>query len=257
MKEYTREYALSAALCNAQGELAPAQLVQEILEVATEHADALGVGFDRLAEDGNLWVLSRIAIEMNRYPRLHERYALTTWIEDYNRHFSERNFEITSADGGETLGYARTIWVAINIDTRRPADLTSIEHLRGTVSDRPCPIDKQGKIRPVAEPQIRNTYTFRVSDIDVNRHVNSARYVEIILNQLGLEEYDLCLLTRFEIEYRREAHYGDTVEVGSTPDGTGIITALTIAGTPVCLSRSVLTPRVLIAGATPGNASVL
>ena len=38
---------------------------------------------------------------------------------------------------------------------------------------------------------------------------------------------------------------GDTVEVGSTPDGTGIITALTIGGTPVCLSRSVLTPRVV------------
>ena len=243
LKEYTHDYALSAALCNAQGELAPAQLVQEILEVATEHADALGVGFDRLAEDGNLWVLSRIAIEMNRYPRLHERYALTTWIEGYNRHFSERNFEITAADG-ETLGYARTIWVAINIDTRRPADLTSIEHLRGTVSDRPCPIDRQGKIRAGAEPQVCDTYTFRVSDIDVNRHVNSARYVEIILNQLGLEEYDRCMLTRFEIEYRREAHYGDTVEVESTLGPDGMITALMLAGTPVCLSRAVMTPRI-------------
>lgn len=242
IKEYTHRYGLTAALCNAQGELAPAQLVMEILEVATEHADALGVGFDRLAEDHNLWVLSRIAIEMNRYPRLHEEYALTTWIEDYNRHFSERNFAITSASG-EILGYARTIWVAINIHTRRPADLTAIEHLRGTVSTRPCPIAKQGKIRPVAEPQAVDSYTFRVSDIDVNRHVNSARYVEIILNQLSLEEYDTHLLTRFEIEYRREARYGETVEVASAPIPGGMTAALLLDGAPICLSRAILTPR--------------
>ena len=239
---YTHSYQLLAAQCNAQQELAPSQLVQQIIEVATLHADALDVGFERLAQDGNLWVLSRICFDMRRYPRLFERYSLTTWIEGYNRHFSARNFEIKSSDG-EILGYARTIWVAINLETRRPADLSSISYIQETVTDYPCPIARQGKIRPVDPPQIEHEYTFRVSDIDCNRHVNSGRYVELILNQLDLQAFDECYLSHFEIEYRREAHFNDAVEVDSAYVGDALITAINLGDEIICLSKTVMTPR--------------
>lgn len=213
--------------------------------MATEHADALGVGFKRLAEDGNLWVLSRIAIEVRRYPRVLEEYSLTTWIEGYNRHFSARNFELRGADGA-VLGYARTIWVAINRDSRRPADLSGISYISDTVSDYPCPMERQGKIRSVDPPQIVHDYTFRVSDIDFNRHVNSARYVELILNQMDLSTFDECYLSRFEIEYRREAHFNETVEVSSAYVGDALVTDISRPGDGsdnICLSRLLFTPR--------------
>lgn len=240
---HSRKYYLTAAQCNAQHELAPGQLIQQIIEVATEHADILGVGFRALQSNDNIWVLSRITFELNRYPKMFETYSLNTWIESYNRHFSERNFELRTEDG-EILGYARSIWVAINQQTRRPADLTEFAHLATTVIDRPCPIDKQGKIRiPAEEPQIANSYTFRVSDIDLNRHVNSARYVELILNQLELSDYDENHLKRFEIEYKQEAHYGNTVDVTSTQTDNGLLTAISNNGGTICLSRSILVKR--------------
>lgn len=239
---YTTHYHLTAAQCNAQRELAPAQLVQQIIEVATEHADALGVGFKDLQANGNLWVLSRVAIEMKRYPRLLEDYSLITWIESYNRHFSERNVEISN-DKGEILGYARTIWVAININTRRPADLSYISYISDTVSDHPCPIPKQGKIRPVDPPQIVHEYTFRISDIDLNRHVNSTRYVELILNQMDLADFDEFYLSRFEIEYKHEAHFNDTVEVASAMTECGLISCISLVDKPICLARSTMTRR--------------
>lgn len=243
-KIYTHHYLLTAAQCNAQSEMAPAQLVQHIIEVSTEHADALGVGFENLAEDGNLWVLSRIAFEMKRFPRLLEEYSLSTWVESYNRHFSERNFEIRG-DGGEIIGHARTIWVPINIHTRRPADLSNFDFLDDVVSEKPCPIAKQGKIRPIEPPQMCHSYRFQVSDIDLNRHVNSGRYVELVLNQLDLDTYDRFYVSRFEIEYRREAHYDDEVEVCSafTSEGDSLITAIMLEGQPVCLARTVTSPR--------------
>lgn len=241
---YSHRYHLTAAQCNAQRELAPSQLVQQIIEVATEHADLLGVGFKDLQTNGNLWVLSRVAIDMKRYPHLYEDYSLATWIESYNRHFSERNIEISS-DSGEIIGYARTIWVAININTRRPADLSYISHISDTVCDHPCPIPKQGKIRPADPPQMCHPYRFQVSDIDVNRHVNSSRYVELVINQMDLETYDSFFVSRFEIEYRREAHYGDEMEVCSSfsTDGKELITSINHNETPVCLARCVTLPR--------------
>lgn len=242
-KLYTRTYSLSAAQCNAQGELAPAQLVQQIIEVATDHADLLGVGYKDLEKTGTLWVLSRIAIEMDAYPRLMDTYDLSTWIEGYNRHFSERNIEIRHSDG-HILGYARTIWVAIDLKTRRPADLTAISYISDTILDRPCPIAKQGKIRPIEPPQVVRDYTFRVSDIDLNRHVNSTRYVELIMNQMNLADFDECYLHRFEIEYKHEARYGDTVEVDSALASDGeLITRLTIGDRTISLARSVMVLR--------------
>lgn len=239
---YTHTYRLSAAQCNAQRELAPASLVQQIIEVSTEHADMLGIGFERLKEDGNLWVLSRIAIEMKRYPRLFEHYSLSTWIEGYCRNFSERNFEILG-EGDEVIGYARTVWFSINMNTRRPADLSGIADIARTVSDHPCPIARQGKIHPITTPQTVHEYTFVVSDIDVNRHVNSARYVELILNQFTLDSFDEYYLSRFEIEYKRECHFGKSVEVCSTFTDDTATTAIMHQERPVCLARSLLTPR--------------
>ena len=81
------------------------------------------------------------------------------------------------------------------------------------------------------------------SDIDLNRHVNSTRYVELILNQMNLADFDDYFLSRFEIEYRREAHYNDTVEVASSVVDNGLLTAINLDGQTMCLARSVMAPR--------------
>lgn len=110
--EYTVSHSLTAAQCNAQRELAPAQLVQQLIEAATCHADSLDFGFRRLQSLGILWVLSRISFKMDRYPQVFETYSITTWVESFNRHFSERNYMISGADG-QPIGYAHTVWMAI------------------------------------------------------------------------------------------------------------------------------------------------
>ncbi|MCM1348268.1 MAG: thioesterase [Firmicutes bacterium] len=243
-KTYTHQFSLTAAQCNAQSELSPSMLVQHIIEVATEHADALGVGFKNLEATGTLWVLSRVAFEVERYPKLLENYSLTTWVEAYNRHFSERNFEIRGGNN-EIIGFARTIWVSIDMKTRKPANLSNFEFLKDVVCDKECPIAKQGKIHPVEPPQMCHPYQFQVSDIDVNRHVNSSRYVELIINQMDLDTYDNFFVSRFEIEYRRETHYGDNVEVCSSfsADGNALISSINLDELPVCLAKTVTSPR--------------
>ena len=107
--ELTVGYRMTAAGASAQGTLPLSTLVADVIQVATDHANALGVGYSRLIEDGNSWVLSRLTIEVDRMPRINEDYSLTTWIEGFNRHFSERNFELRAS--GVTIGYMRTVWV--------------------------------------------------------------------------------------------------------------------------------------------------
>lgn len=210
-KEYTVEYFLSAAECNAQQELSLPLLAQRLIDVSTAHANDLNIGYDRLIEDNNTWVLSRITVEMSRFPAINEHYSLTTWVETLNRHFSERNVEISDGSGNP-IGYARLIWVAIDIVTRRPSDLSKYLP-EVAVSERPCPIARQSRLTPIGIPDHIGMYKFVFSDIDFNRHVNSTRYIQFILDQWSVGFFDMRRVARFEIAYQAEAHYDDIVEV--------------------------------------------
>lgn len=212
LKEYCHEYFLSAGECNAKQQMPFMMLAQRVIEVATEHANRIGVGYDVMIKDNLAWVLSRLSIEMTRMPKVNETYRLITWIENYNRHFSERNIEV-QAENGEVLGYIRTIWVAIDMTTRTPGDLSKLESLAVTVSDRPCPIAKQGRMRPIADVSQQSEYRFRYSDIDFNMHVNSVKYIELLINQWSLDYHLTHDISRFEIAYLQESHFGNDVKV--------------------------------------------
>ncbi len=213
-KEHTHKYFLTAGECNAQRQMPITLIAQRVIEIATEHANILGVGYSDMIKFNSGWVLSRMSIEMTRYPGVNEEYSLTTWIEGFNRLYSERNMEIQDGNG-ETIGYVRTIWVAIDMDTRRPSDLTGISWLTETINDRPCPIAKQSRLMPVKEDEatLSAQHRFKVSDIDFNRHVNSVRYMDAFLDQWDIEFFDNNDISRFEIQYIYETHFGDKAHI--------------------------------------------
>ena len=91
---YSKTYTVEPAEGNGQQELPLTLLAKRILEVATLHAESWGVGYSTLIKNRQVWVLSRLTVEMYRYPLINEHYTLQTWIEGYNKHFSSRNFAI-------------------------------------------------------------------------------------------------------------------------------------------------------------------
>ena len=56
-----------------------------------------------------------------------------------------------------------------------------------------------------------SVYETRYSDIDINGHVNSIKYIEHILNLFPLEVFKEKFVKRFEIAYVAESYYGDTL----------------------------------------------
>ena len=208
-KLYSKNYYLNAGECNTEGELPMWALVGHIIEVATLHANSWGVGYAHLIKHNQAWVLSRVTVEMQRYPRVDEHYTITTWIEDYNSYFSQRNFEIQDAEG-HSLGFVRTIWMVIDLAKRTGADIADLSYLHENVSNRPCPIEPQERLRPLSGGE---TTTHRVSytDCDFNRHMNTVRYVELLMNQFDLSFFDKFHLQRVELAFLKETRYGEEV----------------------------------------------
>jgi acyl-ACP thioesterase len=51
----------------------------------------------------------------------------------------------------------------------------------------------------------------KYSDLDINGHVNSIKYIEHILDIFPLDIYKKKALKRFEIAYVAESYYGDAL----------------------------------------------
>ena len=211
LKEFTQQYQLTAGECNPELEMPLPLLMTRIIEIATLHANSWGVGYAKLIEENQAWVLSRVTIEMTRYPRVNEIYSVSTWIEDYNRHFSLRNMEFKAADGS-MLGYARTVWVVINLATRESVDISKLSYIRENVLGKECPIAPQGRLK-LQQVTRSQDHTFGYVECDLNRHVNTVRYLELLLNQFPLETYDALMVQRMEIAFTKETRYNETVKV--------------------------------------------
>lgn len=240
--EYTHDYFLTAAQCNPQKELPVGLLVRQVIDVVIEHANIIGVGATSLGKLDATWVLSRLAFEVSRYPSMEERYSITTWVESFAKFLSERSFEIRDGEG-EVIGRVRTTWVAINRHSRRPTDISELAAHVTCDPGRQCDIAPVPRLRPIAESQIENPYTFRMSDIDFNRHVNSVRYADLFINQIGLLTYDDFFISRFEIMFQHEAHFGDRVVVASSFGEEAMVSQICSPENVYCLNRIFMSRR--------------
>ena len=54
-------------------------------------------------------------------------------------------------------------------------------------------------------------YQTKYSDIDINGHVNSIKYIEHILDLFPMETFKDKQIKRFEMAYVAESYYGDTL----------------------------------------------
>lgn len=189
-------------------------LGKHVLACAELHAGARG--FDRLEQNGHryLWVLSRMVFEMEKWPKLGEQYAISTWVRRYYRYFTDRCFEVLDAEG-TVIGRVFTIWAMIDAETRRPQVLGELfGHTFDPYIDaeRPFPIEGPTRIK---ENAATPTYSRRAfyTDIDENDHVNSIRYIEFILDAFPKEHFAHHEVKRLEMAYNNESYSGDELSI--------------------------------------------
>lgn len=193
------------------GKLTMGVLGNHLLNCAGFHAAERGFGIAEINENQYTRVLSRLAIELEDLPRQYEDFSIQTWVENVYRLFTDRNFELKNKDG-KTIGYARSVWAMISMQSRKPADLLTLHggNISEYICDKECPISKPGRIKVTQETPVAE-YQTKYSDIDINGHVNSIKYIEHILDLFPMETFKDKQIKRFEMAYVAESYYGDTL----------------------------------------------
>ncbi len=199
--------------CDFSQKLFLGHLGNHMLNAADFHSTDRGFGMQYLMTIQRSWVLSRLAIEMDDMPKMYTKFNVETWVESAMRFFTSRNFRVVGEDG-KVYGYGRSIWAMIDTESRQPTDIFAIDNgaiNNWIVKDKECPIDKGGRVKMDDSAKLVATVETKYSDVDINGHINSVKYIEHVLDLWNLEWYRQHSIKRFEIAYVAEAHQGDTL----------------------------------------------
>lgn len=183
-----------------------------ILYVAGLDAHNRGFGVDVLAGKNFGWVLSRLCVELDYMPKEYDEFTVHTWISDYNRLSSTRNFTLTDADGN-LFGRAVSQWCMLDFDTRMPVDMNTLQKVHdGTIVDAPSPCERPRRLGAVNGDVVAE-HKVVYSDIDFNRHMNTMRYIDLIFDSMPIEIPEKLEAWRMDVNFMREALYGDMLSL--------------------------------------------
>ncbi|MFR9650653.1 MAG: acyl-ACP thioesterase domain-containing protein [Rikenellaceae bacterium] len=185
-----------------------AAMVKYLLSAAGLDAVARGFGVTQISSDNHTWVLSRLAVEFAQMPKMGDRLEIRTWVSDAERLLSTRNFEVTDYSG-EVVAQATSRWSMIDLSTRRPINLSTMEM---TCVDELSPIEPPRRIDS-SLTQLVTQHRAAYSDIDFNCHVNTLRYIDMMLDAMPFEHLQNNNISRLDIHFMRESKIGELLSI--------------------------------------------
>ena len=240
---WSERFRLRSYETDPTGQASVATICNFLQEVAGNHAFRLGLSVEHLNERRLTWVLARLRVLVDRYPRWRDEIIVETWPSGIEGLLGTRDFLLLD-DEGRRLARATSGWMVIDVERRRPVRVPesvttlampdrerAVAELSGRLPDASADPGSsesggggnEGGGGSVNEGGVdngndggeteRRPVRVEYADLDVNGHVNNVRYVEWALETMGAEHHTAHEVAEMEIHFRSEAVYGDTVVI--------------------------------------------
>ncbi len=233
---FSLDYLIPASLCGADGRLSLQGAFSAFMDIATEHAERLGVGFSALAPRSLFWLTVRTKIRYYARPAMTERTRLITWPEKPGPMRCSRSYELRR--GEELLVAGRTEWAVIN--TATGVLVPSAELFPPELSfDRPAALadayvripDRFGDLAPFAEYRVRST------DIDLGGHMNNAAYPRALLGAISNAELRARGIGTVDLSFRAPCYEGELLELYKKEENGILDLRMARGGDTILLAR--------------------
>lgn len=211
---HKENFTIRAYEIDAKGKASVTSICNYLQEAAGNHATILGVAVDHLFKMHLTWVLSRLHIQVSRFPIWRENVRLETWPSGKKGKYATRDFLIFD-QSDNIIVRGTSSWMMIDLKMLKP--ITMPEFMNEIKSPaRPRAIDDSfQKLPPPQNPEIETMFDVRLNDLDINQHVNNVKYIEWALESIPIRDWQESHLTELEISYRSETKYGERVVVKS------------------------------------------
>ncbi len=184
-------------------------------DLATQHADILGFGYEDFAAKDQFWALSRIHIEIEELAKWKSPLRMQTWTNGVNGIFANRNWAFFAEEQKLISGFAD--WLILNFKTRRPVRPDFGDFENKTFPELATE-SKTIKIDIDDEMELIDGFKVRINELDMHEHVNNVYYFAWIINALGLEWKKKYFPSVIDINYLKEIRYPAYVKIFTNAD---------------------------------------
>jgi len=213
-------YSIRSYEIDFRGRISIQSICRYLGEAAGNHAAELGASVEAMWNKKMTWVISRLHLHMQKYPGWRETVRIETWPSGRENLFAIRDYRISSGQG-EVIGNATTSWMVIDLARKKPVPLPDF------VTQIPIPdvpralYDPFEKLPDPGNADLNRTFEVRLSDLDINQHVNFVNYIEWAVETVPAETRNDFRLEELEVSYRAESRYGDRIISGIQRSGQG------------------------------------
>jgi medium-chain acyl-[acyl-carrier-protein] hydrolase len=224
---FERTYPVNVTDADLTGRLSPGSLFNYFQDLAGRHASSLGFGREHLMTSGFFWVLSRMTVEIVSLPVQWDEVTVRTWPRGTDTIFALRDFEMFDTHGNRMAG-ATSSWVIVDYETRRvQRPDKALSFLNARFPDQRALDTNACKIPPIPPGEhIVTAMKAKLDDIDINMHVNNARYLHWVMNCYEPEFISSFTPDMIEVNYLAEGHRDDMINIitekGDTRSGSFI-----------------------------------
>lgn len=208
--EATMKYSIRVCESDCLGLAGPVTLFNLFQEAAWDHYRLVENETGALLEPHMIWAMTRVEMKLNRYAKWQEELLVTTWSRGIQKISAFRDFEIKDLSGALIAAGSAT-WVVLNTKTGRPEKLNLIAEKFPSQPGKSALSKDADKIDSPVVDRRGTPFEVRYSDMDVNRHVNSGRYLSWMSDSFGREFLENRVISGFTVNYAGEAVPGDMV----------------------------------------------
>ncbi len=229
---------------DARGLVRLEALARFLQDVATDDADDA-----ELSEQRGVWVLRSSDLEIVGTPEYHETVELATFCSGIGPRWAERRTRLVGDRGARVE--AAGLWVFVDREQGRPLALDDDFHARYGESAGGRRVRGRLLHRMPQDAASVRPWPLRTSDFDVLDHVNNARSLEAVEDEL-VRRLPGRLPVRARVEYRGTLERGDAVELASVlnrdPDADSDELAVWL-----CVRDDVRVSATVMVGSRPEN----
>lgn len=187
-------------------------------EAAANHAKHIGVGLEALNSIGLMWVLSRLKLQVLHTPLLGETISVTTWPSGIERLFATREF-ILKNENEEIVARASSCWILLDQIRMHPRKV--LETLPAKLPDNSARERNFTNLEKLPRLPVSNPSRMRIPEsmIDVNRHMNNARYVTEAFDWLAETRRTAPRIAEIQVNFLAGTAADAVLETAGTIDG--------------------------------------
>ncbi len=185
------------------------RILDFLQNIATMHSESLGYGTKKMMDLKQAWLVTSMKVRIFKYPVADKEIECRTWSRGLKGVTAKRDYEVYNEEG-EKLFIGTSNWALFDLENQKLMRIPEeMQNAYSKLEKEAFAGEETGKAKDNEVIEVEREFVIGKRDIDTNRHMNNARYFDLISEVLP-DDLDI---KGFESFYKKQIKFQEKVLV--------------------------------------------